>query len=69
MLRQIMDCREPQNITIVTETRNLRSQLYIPSEDQISAGKQYKIWLESIQREFQCFRIIMITGPEDKRMF
>ncbi|CAC5357722.1 unnamed protein product [Mytilus coruscus] len=55
---------EPQRITIVTETRNLRSQPFIASDDQISTGKQWEEWLESIEREFGYFRI---TEPEDKK--
>ncbi|CAC5418485.1 unnamed protein product [Mytilus coruscus] len=59
-----MDQGEPQRITIVTETRNLRSQPFIASDDQISTGKQWEEWLESIEREFRYFRI---TEPEDKK--
>ncbi|CAC5411117.1 unnamed protein product [Mytilus coruscus] len=59
-----MDRGEPQQITLVTETRNLRSQLFIQSDDQISSGKQWEEWLESIEREFRYFRI---TEPEDKK--
>ncbi|CAC5387198.1 unnamed protein product [Mytilus coruscus] len=42
-----MDRGEPKRITIVTETRNLRSQPFIASDDQISTGKQWEEWLEN----------------------
>ncbi|CAC5361325.1 unnamed protein product [Mytilus coruscus] len=59
-----MDRGEPQQITLVTETRNLRSQPFIQSDDQISTGKHWEEWLESIEREFRYFRI---TEPADKK--
>ena len=59
-----MDRGEPRRITIVTATRNLRSQPFIPSDDQISTGKQWEEWLECIEREFRYFRI---TEPTDKK--
>jgi len=42
-------------ITVMTETRNLRSTPCIPSEDQ--RGTQWDEWLEEIIREFRYFRI------------
>ncbi|CAC5421054.1 unnamed protein product [Mytilus coruscus] len=64
VLRKDYGPRRAQKITIVTETRNLRSQPFIASDDQISTGKQWEEWLESIEREFRYFRI---TEPEDKK--
>ncbi|CAG2193058.1 SLC30A2 [Mytilus edulis] len=59
-----MDRGEPQQITVITETRNLRSQPFIQSDDQISTGKHWEEWMESIEREFRYFRI---TEPADKK--
>ncbi|VDI57504.1 Hypothetical predicted protein [Mytilus galloprovincialis] len=58
-----MDRGESQQITVITETRNLRSQPFIQSDDQISTGKHWEEWMESIEREFRYFRI---TEPADK---
>ncbi|CAC5398547.1 unnamed protein product [Mytilus coruscus] len=44
---KIIDRGEPQQITLVTETRNLRSQPFIQSDDQISTGKHWEEWLEN----------------------
>ena len=55
---------DQQRITVVTETRNLRSQQFVPSDDQLSTGKQWEEWIESIEREFRYFRI---TEPVDKK--
>ncbi|VDI35383.1 Hypothetical predicted protein [Mytilus galloprovincialis] len=42
-----MDRGEPQHITVITETRNLRSQPFILSDDQISTGKHWEEWMET----------------------
>ncbi|CAG2249249.1 unnamed protein product [Mytilus edulis] len=59
-----MDGGEPQRITVVTETRNLRTIPFIQSDDPLSTGKQWEDWLEGIEREFRYFKI---TQPEDKK--
>ena len=51
-------------ITVVTENRNLRAGHFIPDGDQLSTGKQWEEWLESIEREFRFFRI---NDPRDKK--
>ncbi len=51
------------NVTVVTETRNLKSPLFMPSTDPITAGKDWEEWLEGIEREFRYFKI---TNTEDK---
>ena len=51
-------------VRIVTETRNLRAQPFIPGDDQINTGKAWDDWIEEIEREFRYFRI---TDPLDKK--
>ncbi|CAC5402710.1 unnamed protein product [Mytilus coruscus] len=51
-------------ITVVTDTRNLRTILFIQSDDPLSTGKQCEDWLERNEREFRYFRI---TQPENKK--
>jgi hypothetical protein len=59
-----MDRGEPQRITVVTETRNLRTLLFVQIEDPLSTGKQWEEWIEGNEREFRYFRI---TEPVDKK--
>jgi hypothetical protein len=59
-----MDRGEPQRITVVTETRNLRTLPFVQNEDLLSTGKQWEEWIEGIEREFRYFRI---TEPVDKK--
>ncbi|VDI77074.1 Hypothetical predicted protein [Mytilus galloprovincialis] len=59
-----MDRGEPQQTTGITETRNLRSKPFIQSDDQISTGKHWEDWMESMERELRYFRI---TDPADKK--
>ena len=59
-----MDRGEPQRITVVTETRNLRTLPFVQNEDPLSTGKQWEEWIEGIEREFRYFRI---TEPVDKK--
>ena len=59
-----MDGGDPQRITVVTETRNLRTISFIQNDDPLSTGKQWEDWLEGIEREFRYFKI---TQPEDKK--
>ena len=51
-------------VTIITESRNLKGQPFIPGDDQLTTGKIWDEWLEEIEREFRFFRI---TDPEDKK--
>ena len=44
-------------VTIITDSRNLRALPFRPTEDQLSIGKCWEDWLESIEREFRYFRI------------
>ena len=59
-----MERGEPQRITVVTETRNLRTLPFNQSDDPLSTGKQWEDWIEGLEREFRYFRI---TQPEDKK--
>ena len=59
-----MDRGKPQRITVVTETRNLRTLPFVQNEDLLSTGKQWEEWIEEIEREFRYFRI---TEPIDKK--
>ena len=59
-----MDRGEPQRITVVKETRNLRTLPFVQNEDLLSTGKQWEEWIEGIEREFRYFRI---TEPIDKK--
>ena len=59
-----MDRGEPQHITVVTETRNLRTLPFVQNEDLLSTGKQWEEWIEGIEREFRYFRI---TEPVNKK--
>jgi hypothetical protein len=57
-----MDRGETQHITVVTETRNLRTLPFVQIEDPLSTGKQWEEWIEGNEREFRYFRI---TQPVD----
>ena len=43
--------------------RNLQSKPFIPSDDPMTTGKEWEIWLEGIEREFRFFSI---TKDQDK---
>ena len=58
-----MDANE--RVTVVTETRNLRTLPFRPSEDQLSTGKAWEDWLEGIEREFRYFRITSAVDQKD----
>ena len=49
--------RTQQQVTVITECRNLKAQPFMSSEDQISTGKAWEEWLEGIEREFRYFNI------------
>ena len=54
----------PQQITVITETRNLKTTPFTVGEDQITTGKEWEEWLEGIEREFRYFKI---TDSIDKK--
>ncbi|XP_038054673.1 uncharacterized protein LOC119726895 [Patiria miniata] len=56
--------QQPVPITVVTETRNLKSQPFTHPDDQISTGNAWEEWLEGIEREFRYFKI---SSPIDKK--
>ena len=43
--------------------RNLHSKPFIPSDDAMTTGKEWEIWVEGIEREFRFFSI---TADQDK---
>ena len=43
--------------------RNLQSKPFIPSDDPMTMGKEWEVWLEGIEREFRFFGI---TKDQDK---
>ena len=51
-------------VTVISEGRNLRILPFRPTEDQLSTGKLWKDWLESIEREFRVFRV---ANPLDRK--
>ena len=51
-------------VTIISEGRNLRALPFRPTEDQLSTGKLWEDWLESIEREFRFFRV---ANPLDRK--
>ena len=69
---------ENSEITVITESRNLRALPFSVTEDQLSTGKAWEDWLESLEREFRYFRItdasdrkdalIIYGGPEISRL-
>ena len=46
-------------VTVIFEGRNLRTLPFRPTEDQLSTGKLWEDWLESIEREFRFFRVAL----------
>ena len=52
-------------VTVITESRNLRSLLFNITEDQLSTGKAWEDWLESIERELRYIRIKDATDRKD----
>ena len=51
-------------ITVITKSRNLKTLTFRIAEDQLSTGKVWEDWLESIEREFRYFRI---TEAQDRK--
>ena len=46
-----------QAIRVVTETRNLRTQLFAIPDEMNAMGKAWQEWLEGIEREFRFFKV------------
>ena len=55
---------ENTEITVITESRNLRALPFRVTEDQLSTVKAWEDWLESLEREFRYFKI---TNPQDMK--
>lgn len=64
MTRYGLDMGENDSVTIVTESRNLRTLPFRPPEDQLMTGKSWEDWLDGMEREFRYFRIM---NPMDKK--
>ena len=64
MTRYGIDMGDNETVTVITESRNLRTLPFKLSEDQLSTGKSWEDWLEEIEREFRYFRI---SSPLDKK--
>ena len=56
--------RSNQQVTVVTESRNMKTEPFISRDDQISTGKAREEWLEGIESEF---RYSNITYPINKK--
>lgn len=52
-----------QRVTVINETRNLKTGPFTHPDDQISTGKAWEEWIEGLEREFRYFRI---TSADDK---
>ena len=63
MTRYGLDMSEG-TVTVISEGRNLRTLPFRPTEDQLSTGKLWEDWLESIEREFRFFRV---ANPLDRK--
>ena len=64
MTRYGLEMAEREPLTIVTESRNLKTLPFRPSGDQLSMGREWEDWLEGIEREFHYFKIL---NPQDKK--
>ena len=52
------------HVTVVTESRNLKTEPFISRDDYISTRKAWEEWLEGTEREFRYFNI---TDPMNKK--
>ena len=52
-------------VTVISEGRNLRTLPFRPTEDQLSTGKLWEDWLETIEREFRFFRVAYPLDRKD----
>ena len=53
-----------ESVTFVTEIRNLPIKQFKPNNSP-SVGREWEIWLEEIEREFQYFKIDTPTDKKD----
>ncbi len=53
------------NVTVVTETRKLKTPPFIIPEDAIAIGGAWDEWLEGIEREFRYFKITEAADKKD----
>ena len=53
------------HVTVVTESRNLKTKPFISRDDHIATGKAWKEWLEGIEREFRYFNITDSMNKKD----
>ena len=51
-------------VVVINETRNLKTNPFLPTDDPLETGKAWEEWLEEIEREFRYFRI---TDAMDKK--
>ena len=63
MTRYGLDMAEG-TVTVISEGRNLRTLPFRHTEDKLLTGKLWDDWLESIEREFRCFRV---ANPLDRK--
>ena len=61
-----LEMTDNNTVTIISESRNLRALSFRITEDQHSLGKEWKEWLDAIEREF---RISELTVQLTKRCF
>ena len=64
MTKYGLEMAEREPLTIVTESRNLKTLPFGSSGDQLSTGREWEDWLEGIKREFRCFKSL---NPQDKK--
>ena len=64
MSRYGLEMADNETVSVITESRNLRTLPFRPSEDQLYTGKVWGDWLEGIEREFRYFKI---GNPQDKK--
>ena len=54
-----------QEIRVVTETRNLRTQPFVVPDEMNIVGRAWQEWLEGVEREFRYFKIIEAIDKKD----
>lgn len=59
-----IEMAENETVTVITESRNLKTLPFRPSKDQLSSEKLWEDWFEEIEREFCYFKIV---NPQDKK--
>ena len=56
---------EAQEISVVTETRNLRGRPFVIPNETNSVGRAWEEWLEDIKRDFRHFQITEAIDKKD----